>query len=79
MLNFTKLTMIQDPNNPAEYLPTSESFNTLVEYLAIGLISLIVLLNFAVMIKITFNKLIIACKKRKAKNQMKKMLLKKLM
>ena len=74
MLNFTKLSMIQDPSNPAGYLPKSEKFNTLMEYGAIGLISLIVLVNLAVMIKISFNKMIIACKKCKVKNKMKEML-----
>ena len=71
MLNFTKLSMIQDPSNPAGYLPKSKKFNTLMEYGAIGLISLIVLVNLAVMIKISFHKMIIACKMRKVKNKMK--------
>ena len=78
MLNFTKLAKIQDPHNSAEYLPKSEKFSELMEYLAIGLISLILLVNFAVMIKLSLNKLIIYCKKRRVKNQMKKMLLKRL-
>ena len=42
-----------------------EGFNTAMEYMAIGIIAVMSLVNFAVMIKLSARKAVHACRKRK--------------
>ena len=47
-------------------MDTSASLETRVEYAAIGIIALMVVLNFAVMVRLSIGKMILKCRQRKA-------------
>ena len=47
-------------------MDSPDSLNARVEYAAIGIIALMVILNFAVMIRLSIGKLILKCRQRKA-------------
>ena len=63
MLNYTHLSSV--PSNP--------TFDSLIEWIAIGLIILMTVINFGAMIHLSIKKLCLALKKRKAKKLAKKM------
>ncbi len=65
LINFTTIVAHRDPITH-EIVPKSESFNSKVEYGAIGIVAFIVGVNFGIMIRITAVKMMLACKKKKA-------------
>ena len=71
MLNFTQIVHVIDPMTH-EAFKESDLVNTIVEWIALGLVSFMILVNVVAMIKYSIIKLILAYKKRKVKSQAKK-------
>ena len=59
-------------------MPTSAELNEKVEYLAIGLILFMSVVNLGVMVKLSIGKLILKCKQRAAQKTMKAEMAKKM-
>ena len=70
MINFTKVVEVLNPKTNMP-LPPNQELNSFIEYGAIAIILLMTLVNFIAMIKISFQKILIKCKRRKAEKKLK--------
>lgn len=68
MINFTTLVSLRDAES-GDVIPSSERLNLIVEYLAIGVIAFIVVVNFSIMVRLSFKKITTSCKKKKMAKQ----------
>ena len=64
MINFTTIVAIRD-SKTNELLPSSERLNTTVERLAILMIICITVINFGIMVRLSVQKIILSCKRKK--------------
>lgn len=64
MINFTNIVALRDVKTN-ELIPSSERLNTTVEQLAILVIICIVVINFGIMVRLSVQKIILSCKRKK--------------